>query len=74
MAPKKYSFYFHYNKPKSKAAGHNILSIHYRGACHTVENIECKVPISTKSRKTQPHCVLVGRGHLTIEGSTAIIT
>lgn len=73
MEPKKYSFYFHYNKPASKKAGKNILSIHYRGACHTVNNIECKVPISTKHRKRQPHCVLVGRGHITFEDMKAII-
>lgn len=71
---KKYSFFFHYNKPASRSAGKNILTIHYRGVCHLVEQIECSVPIKTRNRKSQPRCVLAGKGILTINGAIGIIT
>jgi len=70
----KYSFYFHYNKPASVKARSNRLSIHHRGICHVVEEIDCRVPIKTRRRKTQPHCVMTGKATtLTISNGTAII-
>lgn len=70
---KPYSFYFHYNKPASKSAGHNILTIHYQGKCHLVHDIVCNVPIRTRKRKTQPRCVIAGKGVLTIKDNIGII-
>lgn len=70
---KMYSFNFHYNKPASLAYGKNMLTVHYRGVCHIVEGIDCKVPIKTKNRNTQPRCVMVGKGILTIKDNIAII-
>lgn len=67
-------FWFHYHKQKSKVAGRNILSVHYKGQCHFVEEIECFVPVKTKSRKTQPHCVLYGRGIVNFVDNKAVIT
>lgn len=58
---KKYSFYFHYNKPASLKAGSNKLSIHYKGVCHIVDRIICSAPIESKNRKIQPRCVLAGK-------------
>jgi hypothetical protein len=26
-----------------------------------VEGLQCKVPVSTRNRKRQPHCVMAGR-------------
>ena len=58
---KPYSFFFHYNKPLSQQRGKNILSVHFRNACHFVESLSCNVPIATRNRKTQPRCVMSGR-------------
>lgn len=70
---KPYSFYFHYNKPVSKAAGQNILTVHYQGKCHLVHDIECNVPTKTRARKTQPRCVICGKGILTIKNGVGFI-
>ena len=57
---RKYSFFFHYNKPASRAAGRNKLTLHWRGKCHLVDAINCHVPIESVDKKTQPHCILKG--------------
>ena len=67
------AFSFHYNKPMSKAKGRNILTVHYNKQCILVEDIECNVPIKTRSRKTQPHCVMCGRGVVFIKENVAYI-
>jgi hypothetical protein len=59
--PKLYSFFFHYHKALSQKRGKNVLSIHFQDACHFVEGLQCKVPVSTRNRKRQPHCVMAGR-------------
>ena len=71
---KKYSFWFHYNKPASRAAGRNVLTIHYRGVCHLVNNIVCNVPVSSRDRARQPRCVLSGKGILEIKNNVGYIS
>lgn len=71
---KKYVFFYHYNKAASRAAGHNILTIHYRGTCHLVEKVVCKVQTETKNRARQPHCVLWGKGILEIKNNVGYIS
>jgi hypothetical protein len=58
---KKYSFYFHYNKPASLKAGRTQLSVHFRDTCYIIDGIHCSVPIQSKNRKIQPRCVMVGQ-------------
>jgi hypothetical protein len=58
---KKRSFFYHYNKPESRKRGHNILTLHFKGACHLVRGIICHVGTETKERKRQPHCVVAGK-------------
>ena len=70
---KKYAFSFHYNKPASRAAGKTILTVHYRDKCYLVEDLECNVPTKVRHRKTQPYCVLAGKGILNITESKATI-
>lgn len=55
------AFFFHYNKPASQQAGEPRLTIHHRGSCILVSGIECRVPVKTRIRKTQPRCVMSGR-------------
>lgn len=55
------SFFFHYNKPKSKSAGYPILSLHFRRKCLFLKSIDCKVSVKTKNNKRQPHLVLKGK-------------
>jgi hypothetical protein len=54
-------FWFHYNKPASRAAGKPQVSIHYRGSCYVVDNIECDVPIWGHINKRQPYFVMKGK-------------
>ena len=56
----KRAFWFHYNKPASRAAGAPRLTIHHEGQCKIVRSLECSVPIATRFRSTQPHCVMAG--------------
>ena len=67
-------FWFHYNKPASRAQQRNVLTVHYRGACHLATGIECRVPITTRDRTRQPRCVMAGEaGAIEIRNGTAII-
>jgi len=68
------AFFYHYNKPASRAAGCNVLSVHWRKQCFLVNSLECHVSARTADRKQQPRCVLRGRGVVRIEGTHAIIT
>ncbi len=58
---KKYAFYFHFNKPASKKAGKPQISIHYKGQCFIVDNIQCSVATKGKIRKRQPYFVMTGK-------------
>ena len=49
-----YRFFYHYYKQKKR------MSIHFKGACHVVDNVECLVPCETKWNKTQPQLVMRG--------------
>lgn len=57
----KRSFFFHYNKPASRAAGENRLTVHWKGQCLIVRSLSCHVGIETRARKTQPRCVMAGK-------------
>ena len=70
---KKYSFFYHYNKPASRVAGRPQLSIYYRGQCHIVDAVELRVNTWSKVRKTQPHVVICGKGTLRVEDKKGIL-
>jgi hypothetical protein len=67
------AFWFHYNKPESLKRRRNVLTVHYQGKCHMVEAIDCQVPIKTKDRKSQPRCVMSGKGVMVVEDNKALI-
>lgn len=69
------AFWFHYNKPVSLTAGRPQISVHYRGRCHIVDNIECRVTTRGRVRKKQPRFVVAGvcRNMSVVDG-VAIIT
>lgn len=67
-------FFFHYNKPASQSSGTPKISVHYRGKCHIVERLICKVPLSSQSRSRQPRLVMAGRGVARFDGPLAVIT
>jgi hypothetical protein len=72
--PKQKAFWFHYNKPLSLQRKKNILTIHFDGACHFVEGLDCRIPIKTRNRKIQPRCVMAGKApEIKLENETAII-
>lgn len=58
---KKYTFFYHYNKPASKAAGKNKLTLHWKKKCIIVDKIFCFVDSRTVDRKIQPRCVIKGQ-------------
>lgn len=68
------AFWFHYNKPASRQAGHPVMSVHCHGKCLLVRSIICHVPVCTRERKSQPHVVMAGTGIVRLCGDTATIT
>jgi hypothetical protein len=73
MAAKSKAFWFHFNKPASKAAKKPQITLHWNDSCHILDNIVCQVPISGRIRKNQPRWVIAGRGKVTIENGVATI-
>lgn len=55
-------FFFHYHKQLSKKNECTVLSVHWRKACHMVNNITLHgVPfMETYSQAKQPHCIVRG--------------
>lgn len=52
---RKYRVSYHYHRH-----GEKCMSIHYKGKCILVKDIECNVPVQTKWNKTQPKLVMQG--------------
>jgi len=71
---REYSFFYHYNKPASKARGKPVISIHYRNQCILVSNIVLEVPTRGKINKRQPHFTVTGKAEdITIVDDIAYI-
>jgi hypothetical protein len=68
------AFWFHYNKPASQAAGEPVMTVHYKGQCHLVTHVDCRVPVRSRKRATQPRVVMAGRGRVQVLNSVATIT
>lgn len=70
------AFWFHYNKPASRAAKKTQVTIHYKGQCLIVDDLVLKgVDVAGRHRKTQPFWVLVGKAKdITITNGVATIT
>ena len=51
---KKYRVFYHYNKQEKK------MSVHFRGKCHIVNDVNCSVEVNTKWNKRQPYLVMQG--------------
>lgn len=67
-------FFFHYNKPATQRAGTPKMSVHWRGACHIVDNVVCNVPSQSKQRKRQPRVVMAGKAEsMTVRDGIAYI-
>lgn len=69
---KSFAFWFHYNKPETQRRGKVTLSLHYKGQCHLIDNIECFVTVAGRIRKDQPRFVMAGRAHMVLEPSPGI--
>ncbi len=66
---KKYRFFYHYFKQRK------CMSIHFKGACEQVDDIQCEVPCETKWNKTMPQLVMRGwASKITIRNNKAYIT
>jgi hypothetical protein len=59
MRPRVY--FYHYNKPSSRAAKKPLMSVHFNKKCHIVDHVQCMVPCATFHRKIQPFCVMKGK-------------
>ena len=67
---KKFRFYFHYNKPKSKLTDRCVLTLHFHDGCHTVNALEIETPTETHEQLSQPKCIVRGWAKkITIETS-----
>lgn len=67
-------FWFHYNKPASKKAGHPKMSVHFKKTCHIVDGVIVSVPTWSSNRKTQPRLVIKGQAKkIQIENNIARI-
>mgnify|MGYP003643430304 CR=1 FL=1 len=72
---KKRVFWFHYNKPASQKAGKPQITVHYKGTCHIVDNIDCFCSTYGVIRKSQPFFVMKGFcWGINIVGSVATIS
>lgn len=58
--PRPKRFFYHYHKAASRAAKRNVLTIHWQGACHMVNDIECEPSTQTHTQVRQPHCIIRG--------------
>jgi hypothetical protein len=54
------TFFYHYNKPASRAAKKPLMSVHFNKKCYVVDHIHCVVGAWTEHRKRQPFCVMKG--------------
>ena len=67
-------FFFHYNKPASKAAGKPVISLHFKKQCVLVSNIVCGVPTKGKIRNKQPCFIMTGKANnISIVDNVALI-
>ena len=58
-APKRW--FLHYNKPESRKAGRNVLTLHWDKACHMVNHfVTVNVDSESHENKRQPRCVIRG--------------
>ncbi len=54
-------FWFHYNKPASRKAGRNILTVHFADQCHLVHDVVLNsMNLRSATRSAQPRCILRG--------------
>jgi hypothetical protein len=51
---KSYRFFYHYYKQKGK------MSVHFRGKCSVVKDVQCFTSCNTKWNKIQPNLVMQG--------------
>ena len=58
---KKYSFFYHFNKPATQRSGVVTMSVHVNKTCHLVQGIVCEVPASSKISARQPRFVMRGK-------------
>lgn len=54
MAEKARRFFYHYFKAKDK------MSVHFAGACHVVDSVDCRVPCESHRQKRQPRLIMRG--------------
>lgn len=52
---KRYVFFYHYYYKAKKA-----MSVHFKGACHVVDEVICYAPCRTKWNNKQPKLVMKG--------------
>lgn len=69
------AFFFHYNKPLSRMRGKPQITVHIGGACHVVDNVDCRVPTIGRLRKRQPFFVMSGKArHFKVVRAMAVLS
>lgn len=69
------AFWYHYNKPASLSAGRTKWSVHYKGRCYIVDDLDVKVPARSRARNQAPKAVMAGRcNELHVKKGVAVIS
>jgi hypothetical protein len=54
-------FFIHYNKQASRKAGRNVLTLHWKNACHMINHFASEgINLESHENKRQPRCVFRG--------------
>lgn len=64
MRMKRWKAVMHFNKPGSKAANPTPWTVHWRGTCYAVKQIECQVPMVSEwkpEKKDNPRAFFTAR-------------
>lgn len=66
---KSYRFFYHFNKQTRK------MTVHFKGTCIPVDDIQCMVPCETKWSTRQPYLVMQGwaKNVAIVDGKAVIV-
>lgn len=69
-------FRVHFNRINMQRGNPNVWTVHNADGCFQVQTVESYVPMRTvfKTNGRQPRAYLKGKGVLSIDGSTAVIS
>lgn len=58
---KVYVFWYHFNKNAWRQRNAISWTVHWRGVCHIVDTVTCRVPTHSCERRQQPVAIIKGK-------------